>query len=109
MKQFDVPAPANPTQTGSVRLGGLVDRTPHPAAADMPLSGGPQMVEVSRDGKRVYFTNSLYGAWDDQFDPDGVAAWMAKLAAHPAGSHPTDQTPSPPPHPFPRPPPHPTP
>ena len=30
------------------------------------------MVEVSRDGKRVYFTNSLYGAWDDQFYPDGV-------------------------------------
>ena len=37
------------------------------------------MVEVSRDGKRVYFTNSLYGAWDDQFYPDGVGAWMAKL------------------------------
>jgi methanethiol oxidase len=37
------------------------------------------MVEVSRDSKRVYFTNSLYGSWDDQFYPDGVGAWMAKL------------------------------
>ena len=37
------------------------------------------MVEVSRDGKRVYITNSLYGAWDEQFYPDGVGAWMAKL------------------------------
>ncbi len=46
---------------------------------DQQLSGGPQMVEVSRDSKRVYFTNSLYGAWDDQFYPDGVGAWMAKL------------------------------
>ena len=41
------------------------------------------MVEVSRDGERVYFTNSLYGAWDDQFYPDGVGAWMAKLDNHP--------------------------
>ena len=32
------------------------------------------MVEVSRDGRRVYVTNSLYGAWDDQFYPDGVGA-----------------------------------
>jgi selenium-binding protein 1 len=37
------------------------------------------MVEVSRDGKRVYVTNSLYGAWDDQFYPDGVGAWLAKI------------------------------
>ena len=27
---------------------------------------------VSDDGKRVYFTNSLYSAWDKQFYPDGV-------------------------------------
>jgi len=47
----------------------------------MPLAGGPQMVEVSRDGQRVCVTNSLYGAWDDQFFPDGVGAWMAKLDA----------------------------
>jgi methanethiol oxidase len=50
----------------------------HPAAPDVPLAGGPQMVEVSRDGRRVYWTNSLYGAWDDQFYPAGVGAWMAK-------------------------------
>src|SRR3954447_3519202 len=81
LKQFDVSDPANPQQVGSVRLGGIVDRSPHPARADKPLSGGPQMVEVSRDGRRVYLTNSLYGAWDDQFYPDGVGAWMAKLDA----------------------------
>jgi selenium-binding protein 1 len=43
------------------------------------------MVEVSRDGQRVYFTNSLYGAWDEQFYPDGVGAWMAKLDAADGG------------------------
>ena len=37
-----------------------------------PFGGGPQMTEISRDGKRVYFTNSLYSSWDAQFYPDGV-------------------------------------
>jgi methanethiol oxidase len=40
------------------------------------------MVEVSRDGRRVYATNSLYAAWDDLFYPDGVGAWVAKLDAN---------------------------
>jgi selenium-binding protein 1 len=39
------------------------------------------MVEVSRDGRRVCVTNSLYGVWDDIFYPDGVGAWAAKLDA----------------------------
>ena len=43
------------------------------------------MVEVSRDGKRVYFTNSLYGAIDPQFYPDGIDGWMVKLDARPDG------------------------
>ncbi|WP_243788328.1 selenium-binding family protein [Saccharopolyspora gloriosae] len=85
LKQFDVTDPASPRETGSIRLGGITARHEHPAAPGEPLSGGPQMVEVSRDGRRVYVTNSLYGAWDDQFYPDGVGAWMAKLDADPAG------------------------
>ena len=43
------------------------------------------MVEISRDGKRVYFTNSLYGAIDPQFYPDGIEGWMVKLDAEPDG------------------------
>ena len=78
LKQYDVSDPFHPRETGSVRLGGIV-RIAHPAAPDKPLAGGPQMVEVSRDGKRIYVTNSLYGAWDEQFYPDGVGAWIAKL------------------------------
>ncbi|MGH9074222.1 MAG: selenium-binding protein SBP56-related protein, partial [Acidimicrobiales bacterium] len=68
-----------PRLAGSVRLGGITGRAPHPAAPGVALAGGPQMVELSRDGRRVYLTNSLYGAWDDQFYPDGVGAWMARL------------------------------
>src|SRR5262249_21745011 len=50
-----------------------------------PLNGGPQMVEVSRDGRRIYFTNSLYSAVDDQFYPDGIKGWMVKVNARPGG------------------------
>ena len=58
-------------------------RAPHPTSGE--LNGGPQMVEVSRDGRRVYLTNSLYTPWDAQFYPDGIRGWMAKLDASPAG------------------------
>ncbi|HEY8583980.1 MAG TPA: selenium-binding protein SBP56-related protein [Capillimicrobium sp.] len=79
IKRFDVSDPDNPRETGSVRLGGIVERTAHPAAG--PVKGGPQMVELSRDGKRVYLTNSLYAAWDEQFYPEGIDGWMVKLDA----------------------------
>jgi selenium-binding protein 1 len=50
-------------------------RTPRRA----PLNGGPQMVEISRDGRRLYLTNSLYASWDAQFYPEGIDGWMVKL------------------------------
>ena len=81
LKQYDVSDPSHPRETASVRLGGIVRRGPHPTAPDVPLSGGPQMVEISRDGRRVYLTNSLYAVWDEIFYPDGVGAWLAKLDA----------------------------
>ena len=85
MQQYDVSDPFNPRLTGSVHIGGIVRRTPHPQKPGEARNGGPQMVEVSRDGRRVYFTNSLYYAWDEQFYPDGVSSWMVKLNADPAG------------------------
>jgi methanethiol oxidase len=85
LKQFDVSDPFNPVQTGSVRLGGIVRREAHPARPGQPLNGAPQMVEISRDGKRVYMTNSLYRTWDEQFYPDGIKGWLAKVDAGPSG------------------------
>ena len=67
LKQYDVRDPHNPIETASVRMGGILGRTAHPAAPELRLAGAPQMVEVSRDGRRVYFTNSLYATWDDIF------------------------------------------
>ncbi|MCC7106075.1 MAG: selenium-binding family protein [Chloroflexi bacterium] len=82
-QQYDVTDPFNPKKTGSVRLGGIVSRAAHPKRGD--LNGGPQMVEISRDGKRIYVTNSLYSAWDAQFYPDGIRGWAVKLEAEPEG------------------------
>jgi selenium-binding protein 1 len=85
LKQYDVSDPASPREVGSVRRGGITGRVAHPAAPGEAPAGGPQMVEVSRDGKRIYLTNSLYGSWDDQFYPDGVGSWFAKIDTDPAG------------------------
>jgi selenium-binding protein 1 len=84
IKRYDVSDPFQPRETGSLRLGGIVGRTPH--AKSGPLNGGPQMVEVSRDGRRVYVTNSLYRSWDEQFYPDGIKSWLVKLDGGEDGS-----------------------
>lgn len=75
LRQYDVSDPMEPTMTGSVRIGGIVNHAPH--ASGKPFAGGPQMIEISRDAKRVYFTNSLYSSWDTQFYPDGIPGVQA--------------------------------
>ena len=88
IQQYDVSDPFKPKLTGKVRIGGIVSRATHPGK-NGPLNGGPQMVEVSRDGRRVYFTNSLYGAVDPQFYPDGIDGWMVKLDVKPKAASPS--------------------
>src|SRR5258706_6450331 len=83
--QYDVSDPFHPRKTGSVHLGGIVRKAAHPKHPKSPLNGAPQMVEVSRDGRRIYFTNSLYAPWDAQFYPEGIQSWMVKLDAKPEG------------------------
>ncbi len=34
------------------------------------VDGGPQMLQLSLDGKRLYVSTSLYSPWDKQFYPD---------------------------------------
>ena len=81
--QYDVSDPFHPVQTGQVDMGGVVNKTVHPNGAT--LTGGPQMVEISRDGRRVYLTNSLYSSWDDQFYPDGLNGWLSRIDVNPEG------------------------
>ena len=83
MRQYDVTDPRKPKLAGSVHIGGIARRTPHPNGK--VYAGGPQMVEISRDGKRVYWTNSLYSTWDNQFYPDGVPGAEVMANANASG------------------------
>jgi len=79
LRQYDVTNPFEPRLVATARIGGITRRAAHPADPGKALNGGPQMVEVSRDGRRVYLTNGLYTPWDEQFYPDGIRGWMTKL------------------------------
>ncbi len=67
LRQYDVSDPANPKLTGQVWLGGVIGKSA--SVKGQKLGGGPQMLQLSLDGKRLYVTNSLYSPWDNQFYP----------------------------------------
>ncbi len=78
LRHYDVSDPTKPELKSQVWLGGLLgDDAGHPKA-EGPLNGGPQMLQVSLDGERVYVSNSLYSTWDNQFYPD-LKGWLTKL------------------------------
>jgi selenium-binding protein 1 len=83
LRQYDVSDPMAPRLAGSVRVGGVAKHAKHPSGR--PFGGGPQMTEISRDGKRVYFTNSLYSTWDRQFYPEGVPGVQVMCHVAPNG------------------------
>ena len=41
-----------------------------PPVKGVEITGGPQMIQLSLDGSRLYVTNSLFSPWDRQFYPD---------------------------------------
>ena len=53
LRQYDVSDPANPKLTGQLWLGGLLGK---PSDAGRELNGGPQMLQLSFDGRRLYVT-----------------------------------------------------
>lgn len=88
--QYNITDPENPKLVGRVYLGGSLRKGGCVKAVDpeadglvdgyAPLQhikgkefqGGPQMIQLSLDGKRLYVTNSLISPWDAQFYPDLV-------------------------------------
>ena len=94
--QYDVNDTSAPRLVGRVWLGGSIvkgggvkvtggeflDAQPEaPVVKGKTLKGGPQMLQLSLDGKRLYVTSSLFSPWDKQFYPDLVAegSWMALI------------------------------
>ena len=68
IRQYDVSDPSNPTLVGQVWCGGLLGKGG--SVQGHKLLGGPQMIQLSLDGKRLYVTNSLFSTWDNQFYPE---------------------------------------
>ena len=87
LRQYDISDPANPRLTGQVWLGGLLQPV---TVGGRELNGGPQMLQLSMDGRRLYVTNSLYSTWDNQFYP-GMKSWMMKLDCDPNGGMSVDE------------------
>ena len=67
VRQYDVSDPAKPKLKSQLWLGGVLGKSPE--VHGKKLIGGPQMLQMSLDGKRLYVTNSLYSSWDNQFYP----------------------------------------
>lgn len=81
--QYDIQDPEHPKLTGSVSFGGLIE-APRRLKGRL-LTGGPQMLQLSLDGRRLYVTNSLYSTWDNTFYPmlarDG--SWLVQIDCDP--------------------------
>jgi len=84
IRQYDISDPAAPRLTGTVFVGGSITKggevkvtrdselKEQPAALEVKgvvIQGGPQMLQLSLDGKRLYVTTSLFTPWDKQFYP----------------------------------------
>lgn len=67
VRQYDISDRGKPKLVGQVWCGGLLGKGP--TVKGKKLAGGPQMLQLSLDGKRLYVTSSLYSSWDDQFYP----------------------------------------
>ncbi|HEX4590477.1 MAG TPA: selenium-binding family protein, partial [Gemmataceae bacterium] len=68
VRQYDISNPSKPKLTGQVWVGGLIGKAP--TIHGKKTTGGPQMLQLSLDGKRLYVTDSLVSGWDNQFYPD---------------------------------------
>ncbi|WP_254767917.1 selenium-binding family protein [Salinilacihabitans rarus] len=67
VRMYDVSDPSNPRPTDTISVGGLFGDVRE--VRGRAINAGPQMLQLSLDGERLYWTTSLYSTWDDQFFP----------------------------------------
>jgi selenium-binding protein 1 len=79
VRQYDIRDPFKPKLTGQLYLGGLLGKAGF--VHGRKLAGGPQMLQLSLDGRRLYVTNSLYSTWDNQFYPEIAkqGSWLVQV------------------------------
>jgi methanethiol oxidase len=76
---YDISDPSNPRHADSISIGGYFGEIRDVNGRE--LVAGPQMVQLSLDGERLYWTTSLYSTWDDQFFPEEVNRGSVMLKA----------------------------
>jgi selenium-binding protein 1 len=81
VRQYDISDPHNPKLTGQLFVGGVIGK---PSDAGRELNGGPNMIQLSYDGCRLYVSNSLYSTWDNQFYPE-LRSWLLRINCDPDG------------------------
>ncbi|NUB89958.1 selenium-binding protein [Haloterrigena sp. SYSU A121-1] len=65
---YDISDPSNPRRADSLSVGGTFGEVQEVQGRE--LSAGPQMIQLSLDGERLYWTTSLFSSWDEQFYPE---------------------------------------
>ena len=85
VRQFDISDTSNPILVSKCSIGGSLcidgpvkvigdqdedNQKERLVIKNKPIKGGPQMLQLSLDGRRLYATTSLYSVWDKQFYPD---------------------------------------
>lgn len=85
LRQYDITDTRHPKLVGQIFLGGsicwdrdvkvtkdeeLKEQPPPRIIKNTRIEGGPQMIQLSLDGKRLYVTTSLMCPWDKQFYPE---------------------------------------
>ncbi len=65
---YDISDPANPRRADSLSVGGTFGEIQEVQGRE--LAAGPQMLQLSLDGERLYWTTSLFSTWDEQFYPE---------------------------------------
>lgn len=83
LKQYDISDPFNIKLNSEITISGSLHKEtnvkildedypqPNPTYINKTkIEGGPQMLQLSLDGKRLYVTTSLYFKWDEQFYPN---------------------------------------
>jgi selenium-binding protein 1 len=79
VRQYDISDPFKPKLMGQIYIGGLLGKAG--AVHGRKLAGGPQMLQLSLDGRRLFVTNSLYSTWDNQFYPEIAkqGSWLVQI------------------------------
>ncbi|XP_062821144.1 methanethiol oxidase isoform X2 [Anolis carolinensis] len=97
VRQYDITDPHCPKLVGQVFVGGCLEKGGPVTVLEDPeldcqpdpfviqgrkVQGGPQKLQLSLDGHRLYVTNSLYTPWDKEFYPKLVREGSVMLQLH---------------------------